>query len=166
VSPEPKLTLAEQPDLFKRADAFADSAIARLRFLLGPDMEIAHVGATAISDRLTKGDVDLVVHVEPAAFGDVRAILDKHFEKNLGSPREANFASYVDETGTFPLGIQLVVRGSRFDNFRKFTELLRQSESLRASYNALKQSFVGSDMEIYRTAKAKFIEQALAEAGQ
>lgn len=163
---EPKLTLAEQPDLFERTNAFANSAIARLQSLLGPDMEIAHVGATAIPGCLTKGDVDLVVRVGPGSFANARAILDEHFEKNLGSPREDYFASYVDETGTFPLGIQLVVRGSEFDSFQKFSDLLRRSETLRVSYNALKQSFVGADMATYRTAKARFIERTLTEAGQ
>jgi len=166
VSAEPKLKLAEQPDLFERANAFADSTIARLRSLLGPDTEIAHVGATAIPGCVTKGDVDLVVRVELASFEDARAVLDNHFEKNIGSPRENHFSSFVDETGTFPLGIQLVVRGSEFDSFQRFSDLLRHSEELRASYNALKRSFVGSDMDTYRKAKTQFIERTLTGGSQ
>lgn len=164
MSDEPKLALAEQPDLFERANAFADAAIARLQSLLGAETDISHVGATAVPGCATKGDVDLVVHVEPQEYLSARAVLDQHFEKNLGSPRDGDFASFADNNGAFPLGIQLVVRGSAYDTFQKFSEQLRRSGELRASYNALKRSFVGADMDTYRKAKAEFIERTLASA--
>lgn len=162
MSGESKLALAEEPELFERANAFAAAATARLRSLLGPDAEITHVGATAVPNCLTKGDVDIVVRVDRVAFSTALAALDAHYEKNIGSPRDDRFASYTDETGAFPLGIQLVVRGSEYDSFKDFSDRLRASETLRASYNALKRSFVGADMETYRKAKADFIARTLA----
>jgi len=166
VSQQNKLTLAEQPGLFERANAFANAAIARLQSLLGPETEISHVGATAVPGCITKGDVDLVVHVGSHEYLSARAILDQHFEKNVGSPRDDCFASFADDTGSFPLGIQLVVRGSEYDNFRSFSDQLRQSDELRAAYNALKRSFVGAEMDDYRKAKADFIEETLARTAR
>jgi GrpB-like predicted nucleotidyltransferase (UPF0157 family) len=53
---------------------------------------------------------------------------------------------------------------SILDNFHSFTDRLRQSDELLASYNALKRSFSGADMEIYRKAKSDFIARNLVEA--
>lgn len=166
MSGEGKFMLAEPSGLFERANALAEAAIARLRSLLGPEAEITHVGATAVPGCVTKGDVDLVVRIDEASYLPARAILDQHYEQNLGSPRDGSFASFADETGAFPLGIQLVVRGSEYDDFQRFSDQLRQSEELLTSYNALKRSFVGADMGTYRKAKAEFIEQILSRAGR
>jgi len=166
VSADLKLRLFESPRLFEEAKAFADATIARLRRLLGPEVTISHVGATAVPGCLTKGDVDIVVHTESKSFSDAREILDGNYAKNLGSPRDDNFTSYSDDTGAFPLGIQLVVSGSEHDTFERFAERLRQSDVLLASYNELKRSFAGADMEIYRKAKAGFIARVLAGSGE
>ncbi|HZJ12897.1 MAG TPA: GrpB family protein [Methyloceanibacter sp.] len=166
MSQQNKLTLAEQPGLFERANAFAEAAIERLQSLLGPESEIFHVGATSVPGCITKGDVDLVVRVEADRYRAARAILDEHYDKNLGSPRDDRFASFADETGTFPLGVQLVTRGSEYDTFQRFTDQLRRSDELRASYNALKRSFVGAEMDDYRKTKADFIEETLVRAAR
>jgi GrpB-like predicted nucleotidyltransferase (UPF0157 family) len=165
MSAEPKLSLADSSELFEAANAFADAVVARLKSLLGEDVEIRHIGATAVPGCLTKGDVDIVVRADTANFAGTRERLDAHYEKNLGSPRDESFASYTDGTQRFPLGIQLVLRGSKHDNFHQFTERLRQSGKLLAAYNALKRDYAGADMETYRAAKAEFIARALA-AGQ
>ena len=162
MSAEPKLSLADSPNLFEEAHAFADTVAARLRSLLGDHVEIHHVGATAVPGCLTKGDVDIVVRADAANFAALRERLDAHYEQNLGSPRDATFASYTDESQGFPLGIQLVARGSEHDNFHQFTQRLRQSGTLLAAYNALKRAYIGADMETYRAAKADFISRALS----
>ena len=159
------LRLAESPGLFVEANEFAEAVVAQLRSILGPAGEINHIGATAVPGCLTKGDVDLAVRVEKADFASLRAILDQHYPKNLGSPRDDSFASYTDDSGALPLGIQLVVRGSEHDNFHRFTQRLLQSDELRAAYNALKRSFAGADMEAYREAKAEFIARTLGATG-
>ena len=163
MSSESKLSLNGSPQLFERAHAFADAVGARLRAILGEDVEIRPVGATSVPGCLTKGDVDIVVRTEAARFASLRDILDAQFDKNLGSPRDENFASYADDSQEFPLGIQLVVTGTQHDNFHSFTHRLRQSDELLASYNDLKRSFSGSEMEAYRKAKAEFIGQHLGE---
>jgi GrpB-like predicted nucleotidyltransferase (UPF0157 family) len=166
VSRDKKFILADSPEMFEEANAFADAAAEQLRSILGPEVEIRHIGATAVPGCLTKGDVDLAVRVDQASFASVRAILDKHYAKNLESPRDDSFASYADDTGAIPLGIQLVVRSSEHDTFNRFLGRLKQSDVVLASYNALKRSLSGADMEIYRQAKADFIARTLAESGE
>jgi GrpB-like predicted nucleotidyltransferase (UPF0157 family) len=165
MSAEPKLSLADSSELFEEANAFADAVIARLRSLLREAVEIRHIGATAVPGCLTKGDIDIVVRADAANFAAVRERLEAHYEKNLGSPRDESFASYSDGSARFPLGIQLVLRGSEHDNFHSFTDRLTQSEKLLAAYNALKRDYAGADMDTYRAAKGQFISRALA-AGQ
>lgn len=164
MSGDKEFKLADAAQLFEQANNFADAMIAQLQDLLGFHAAISHVGATSIPGCLTKGDVDLVIRVEPKAFPAARSAMDERYVKNLGSPRDRNFASYTDDSGPFPLGVQLVVRGSEYDTFHRFADNLRRSQPLLESYNALKRSHEGADMEAYRKAKANFIERTLARA--
>lgn len=155
--------LTDSSATWEAANTFAADMTSRLHCLLGDSTEIVHVGATSIPGCLTKGDVDLVVRVGARDFPAARNTLDENFDKNSGSVRDDRFASYVADEKAFPLGIQLVVKGSRNDLFVAFRDRLLSDEKLRDSYNALKRRYADSGVDRYREAKADFIRNVLSE---
>ncbi len=50
------------------------------------------------------------------------------------------YASFKDENGELPVGIQLTVEGSKDDHFVATRDLLRSDQHLLARYNALKSA--------------------------
>ncbi len=149
----------------KEAAAEAAKAFERLRDLLRrklPDgCEILHIGATAIQDCMTKGDLDILVRVPADAFAAADACLAELFERNTGSARTSTFSAFEDAGAAPPLGVQLCSIGGDFDEFHRFVEYLQQSPKLVSDYNALKRRFNGQPMDAYRQAKGEFVARVL-----
>lgn len=127
---------------------------ARIASLLPPGAEIEHVGATAVPGSLTKGDIDLVVRVRAEDFAAADRALATLLPRNTGSYRSAEFASFADGQAKPELGVQLVVKGSALDVFGAFRDALLADAALIESYNDLKRSWDGLEMDAYRSAKA------------
>jgi GrpB-like predicted nucleotidyltransferase (UPF0157 family) len=132
--------------------------------ILPPRVLIEHVGATAVPGRLTKGDLDIAVRVGRDQFDSCTALLGARFDANPGSARTPAFAAFVDGSTDPPVGVQLVVIGSDLDVFTRFRDALRADPALVARYNELKCAWDGCDMEGYRSAKARFINEVLTKA--
>lgn len=66
----------------------------RLAVVLPSDAVIEHVGATAVSGCLTKGDLDISVQVDPQAFAAADLALSGLFERNAGSVRTDSFSAF------------------------------------------------------------------------
>lgn len=145
-----------------RADAeqLYRSVSQRLIRLLPTGSEIMHVGATAIANCLTKGDLDVMVRVEADQFGEARRALGSLFARGHSDTTD-DFASFEDCDAVPPLGIQLVAKGGAFDVFERFRDRLNASPALLREYNALKRKHDGAPMDIYREAKDHFILRAL-----
>lgn len=141
-------------------DAFADEHRA-LRALL-PRAVIEHVGSTAVPGSLTKGDLDICVVVEPADFSEADRLLGGRCARNLASIHTAEFAAFTAEGYAVPVGIQLVARGSEWDTFVRWRDLLRGDAGLRERYDQLKQRFDQKPMDDYRAAKSAFIQESLS----
>lgn len=135
---------------------------ARIASLLPSGAEIEHVGATAVPGCLTKGDIDLVVRVRAEDFAAADRALAAYLPRNTGSYRSVEFSSFADGQAKPALGVQLVVKGSALDVFGAFRDALLADADLIKSYNSLKRSWDGLEMDAYRSAKAAFIERALA----
>ena len=92
-------------------------------FILAHDPEAArHVGATAIPGCLTKGDLDIVVRVDPSHFTADEGRLAASFDRNVGSIRTDHFAAFEDEEAHPHLRLQLTVKGGclrRLSSFRR-----------------------------------------------
>ena len=140
---------------------FARIAVA-LREMLPASADIRHIGATAIPGCLTKGDLDIVVRVEPKDFTQADAALADRFARNVGSVRTDSFSAFEDTASLPPLGIQLTVVGGPYDDFHLFTDALTRDQQLVAKYNELKMRFDGMPMNDYRSAKDSFIAEVLA----
>ena len=69
-------------------------------------VEIVHIGATALPDGLTKGDVDVNVRVPEDRFDEAVAALSMRYELAQQHNWTATYASFVDPTAQLPLGVQ------------------------------------------------------------
>lgn len=122
-----------------------------------PTADIQHVGSTAVPGLLTKGDLDIQVRVPVEEFDPAKAKLRNGF-----NPRHENeiwtkaFASFEDHANpAMPVGIQLTVTGSAFDEFVRVRDLLRTDMELLNRYNQLKRRFEGKSETEYKRAKRK-----------
>ena len=144
------------------ADLYA-RVLAILRARLPASADIRHIGATAIPDCLTKGDLDIVVRVMPEDFPAADAVLGGLNARNDGSIRTATFAAFCDEASAPPLGIQLTTIGGACDDFHVFAQRMAARPERVARYNTLKRWHDGQPMDTYRAAKARFIAEILAQ---
>lgn len=132
---------------------------ATLRRLV-PDADVQEVGSTAVPGVIGKGDLDVLVRVEAAAFPDLLARLDTTFPRN---PHQLSNATYQGYTVPSPLDVALQCTpfGSPYDDFLPFLDALRADDALIAAYNALKRRWDGRAMDAYRARKAAFIRAVL-----
>lgn len=134
---------------------------AELRPLLPASAEIRHIGATAITGCLTKGDLDIVVRVDARDFTNADRLLEHAFERNTGSIRTDSFAAFEDRETSPHLGIQLTSIAGPNDDFHLFVDIVRADPALVARYNELKRRHDGRPMDEYREAKARFVTEVL-----
>lgn len=148
------------------AEAVYETIAAQLRSVL-PGATIEHIGSSAIPGAISKGDLDIFVGVSPGEFSKAtEAINGLGFRAKPDTLQTEQLCPF--EGGSFPLdvGIQLVERGSRFEFFRWFRDLVKRDSVLRDRYNQLKRDAEPLDENAYRTLKSDFIEAVLASANQ
>lgn len=156
------ITLTPSNDLFLRADQIVRAVREKIAGELA-EAEIEHIGATAIPGAMTKGDVDVMVRVSPAAFARSVEVLKKAFSVKQPKNWDPNFASFGDETGyDLPLGVQLVIRDSEADFFVFMREYLIKNEAALVEYNRLKIQHAELGPEAYWKAKNNFLTKILA----
>lgn len=126
-----------------------------------PEVDIQHVGSTAIPNSLTKGDLDIQVRVSAEQFPKAVELLSSLYEGNDESIKTDTFRAFKDETTNPPLGVQLTVIDSEFDFFWKFREVLLTNNKYRDEYDNLKKEYEGRSMDAYREAKDKFFQRLM-----
>jgi len=122
-----------------------------------PSADIQHVGSTAVPGSITKGDVDIQVRVQEDEFEDARKQLVQHYNSNHKDEIWRNgFASFEDyDNPVIPVGIQLTVIGSKYDEFHKIRDLFISNPALLTKYNEIKRSCEGKTYAQYRKQKRK-----------
>lgn len=134
--------------------------VARARTELGEllgGVEIVHIGATALPDGLTKGDVDVNVRVPEDRFDEAVAALSMRYERAQQHNWTATYASFVDPTAELPLGVQVTVLGSRDDFLVELHRRLAEDPAVRDAYNRLKQDRAPQGAASYWQAKNEFL---------
>lgn len=128
-----------------------------------PDVEVHHIGATAIAGALTKGDLDVVLRVGSqdfaAATEKLRAVFDVKQPENW-TPYFASFGS--DSDFALSVGVQLVIENSEADFFLFARDYLASHPEALAAYNQLKRNFSGLGPEAYWAAKERFFAEIIA----
>jgi GrpB-like predicted nucleotidyltransferase (UPF0157 family) len=115
---------------FRAKVSTAFKAHRRVIKRLLPQAEILHVGSTAITGVLTKGDLDILVRVTKTQFPKADSVLASHFCRNITTWRDESFSSFKDDKSDPPLGIQLTVRGGAQDVFTQFRDALKKTRRL------------------------------------
>ena len=129
---------------------------------LFPDIELHHIGATAIPGALTKGDVDVLLRVSGARFFAVVDVLKRHFTIKQPDNWTPDFASFGDDTSfALPVGIQVVVKDSENDFLLFFRDHFISHPAALAEYNRLKTTHAAEGPEGYWKAKDQFLEKIL-----
>jgi GrpB-like predicted nucleotidyltransferase (UPF0157 family) len=129
-----------------------------------PNATVEHIGSSAVADAISKGDLDIYVEVNGGEFSDaIVAIESLGFHIKPNTLRTNQLCPFESQGYPLPVGIQLVERGSRFEFFRTFRDLLNREAGVRDNYNRMKRSSEHLDEHQYRERKSKFIEAALEE---
>ncbi len=158
---EPPFRLVDAKLAEEKAQLLFERVRNSLVLLLPSDVDIRHIGATAVPGCLTKGDLDIVIRVPDRTFRQADTLLERRFARNGGSIRNASFSAFEDASTDPHLGIQLTTIRGPHDFFHLFVEALRRSPELLTEYNNLKLRHDGSDMATYRAAKDAFVERIL-----
>ncbi len=124
-----------------------------------PFAKVYHIGSTAVPNSITKGDLDINVRVKMKHFEEACKKLEELYSIDVNNKRTNTTASFKDDLQELPIGIQLTVIGSKYDDFVKLRDLLLNNYVLLKELNELKRKFEGKDMGEYRTEKAKFFQK-------
>ena len=122
-----------------------------------PYAKIKHIGSTAISGALTKGDLDIFVIVPRSRFKGSIARLRRIYKVNQLKNWTKSFASFKDDSSFgLKFGLQLVSDVKKYD-FLIHVNLFKKNPRLLRQYNELKQKYHGKRMRDYRKAKEQFL---------
>jgi 5-(carboxyamino)imidazole ribonucleotide synthase len=140
-----------------------------------PDLEVVHIGSSAVPELPGKGVVDLGIHPSSGAeMGAVRALLtDLGFQRPMGPAAFPDsrplFIGGMEEDGEIlPIHLHVIPDLGEWRRQIVFRDQLRADPDLRARYAALKYDIVAGDVPSsiqYSFRKTAFIRGALADAG-
>lgn len=128
-----------------------------------PQARIEHIGASSTQGCISKGDLDVLVAVNKDRF---KVSLEKikslgfYEKKNTLRTHELCMLKTEKYKGE-DVAIQLIVRGSEFEDFIRFRNILRSCPDLLEQYNNLKKRSEHLDETIYREKKSSFITSVL-----
>lgn len=127
-----------------------------------PVVEIHHIGATAIPGALTKGDLDVVLRVEPQDFLLAIQKLRTAFAVKQPENWDRYFASFgSDSDFSMPVGVQLVIKDSEADFFLFVRDYLISHPDALVAYNQAKQGSVGLGKNGYWAAKDRVLARII-----
>jgi GrpB-like predicted nucleotidyltransferase (UPF0157 family) len=126
------------------------------------DVRIEHIGSSAITGAISKGDLDIFVGVKKENFKSVlESIQSLGFTIKEGTLRTESLCMLTTPIFHFDVAVQLVENGSECENFIRFRDQLNADPALVQKYNALKTQCTGLSADEYRVIKSKFIEEVL-----
>ena len=141
-----------------------------------PDLDVVHIGSTAVPGLSGKGVVDLGINPPPAAdLAEIRALLaELGFQRTTGPAAFPDtrplFVGGLEEGGeVLPIHLHVIPDAGEWRRHIVFRERLRADADLRARYTALKEEIVGSGETSslqYSFRKATFIQGVLEDAGE
>jgi GrpB-like predicted nucleotidyltransferase (UPF0157 family) len=153
---------------FEPAESFAFAAARefdnhRRRILARvPEADVRHIGGTAVSGALTKGDLDIQVRVPQRRFRDAVGRLRGIYEASHSDLWGDEFATFVSPSGSLPeeTSISVVVIGSSFDrNGSHVWSRLGSEADLLEKYNAIKMRHAGKAWSGYEAEKDAFFAE-------
>jgi GrpB-like predicted nucleotidyltransferase (UPF0157 family) len=120
------------------------------------DADVEHIGATSIEGLLTKGDLDILVAVKRERFHEAMDTLRSYGWSKQDDSFSCDELQPMKHDGFGEdVAVQLIVKGSTFEFFRRFRYDLAASAELRRKYNRIKRSAAAAGMEEYRRSKSE-----------
>lgn len=155
------MTLLEPSDYQPKAASVFISVVSEVSQLL-PDVQLEHIGASAITGAMSKGDLDICVLVAPQAHAQaVQALQAAGYAIKTDTLRTPALCMLLSPRTDMDVALQVVARGSEFEFFLHFRDALRADPDLVEQYNQLKTRFATRGEERYRAEKSRFITAVL-----
>lgn len=127
-----------------------------------PYIEVKHIGSSAIKGAISKGDLDILVRVEKDDFEEtICKIQALGFEIKQDTFRSDTLCMLVTDEFDEDVAIQLIAKGSKFEDFVRFRDIMNANPALVEEYNRLKLAAEGLPEDVYRARKSDFIESLL-----
>lgn len=156
------MNLTRSEDLAPIAAKVLEEVSAKIAAQL-PDVEVHHIGATAIPGGLTKGDLDVLLRVEDSEFHSAIERLRTSFAVKQAENWDPCFASFGSDTDyDLPVGVQLVVKDSEADFFLFVRDHLISNAEALAAYNRIKLEAADKSPDEYWSAKNRFLSSIVA----
>jgi len=147
------------------ATAFASVADEVSRLL--PNAQLEHIGASAISGAVSKGDLDICVLVAPQAHAQaVQTLQATGYAIKADTLHTPALCMLLSPRSDMDVALQVVAKGSEFEFFLHFRDALRANPALVEQYNQLKTRFATRGEERYRAEKSRFITAVLTAHAQ
>jgi GrpB-like predicted nucleotidyltransferase (UPF0157 family) len=125
--------------------------------------EVHHIGATSLPFGHTKGDVDVNVRVDEAAFPVVVDALRERLAVAQPANWTPTFASFSTDAYPLPLGVQVTVIGSRDDFLLALRDRLRADALLLRRYDEIKVATASAGADAYWKAKDALLRELLTD---
>ena len=159
---EKELMLFLEPEEYQEK---VHSIFLRVREDLKEKIDITrfeHIGASSIKGLVSKGDLDIFLGVDKDRFEqEISNLKDSGFYEKQDTLRNDELCMMVTDKYRYDVAIQVVVNGSKFENFLKFRDLLNNRDDLVEELNALKRRCHGMTPVEYRLSKSKWIENVI-----
>lgn len=157
--------LRENKKIYKKVEK-------QLRKDLTSDIEIEHVGSTAIPNMYGKNIIDMLIGAEDSEeFEKIKKVLEKN--NFVGSEKSRDdiyqfFASTEDETGSGDVHIHLVIKNTqRFSDFLVLKNYLLNNKEEAKAYSNLKKKLINNgifDRKEYKKQKSEYVSALLDRA--
>lgn len=155
--PNSIVTLVNSDSIRPEIERLYSAEERRLSALL-TEAKLEHVGGTSLPNSPTKGDLDIQIRVNSDSFETAKELMSQSYEPNVPERWTSGWASYNKKISEDerPVGYQLTVVDSEFDEFYKLRDRLISDKGLLKKYNDFKRSFEGKTHAEYRQAKDSF----------
>ncbi len=152
-----------QPNQYQPEISQLYEEIASVVLQLLPEARVEHIGASSIPGAISKGDLDIFVGLDREELERVITELERNgYRVKPNTLRNKSLCMLEIDSYQYPVALQVVANGSRFEMFLAFRDAIRKSEALLREYNQMKYLCEGISENCYRSRKSEFIEKVLS----
>lgn len=156
-----KMLLKKYEDYSEHVNNLFAVLSKELRSIL-PNARIEHIGSSAVTGSISKGDLDVFVGIDHSYFNQALSLIKSlDFSEKEGTFRSDELCMLVTNKFNYDVAVQLVSNGSEFEDFIKFRDLLKTNPEFVKEYNEVKLMAQSLDENEYRQKKSIFIAKIL-----
>ncbi|MCX6754957.1 MAG: GrpB family protein [Candidatus Nomurabacteria bacterium] len=161
-----KTEFFHQKDVVRIIDPLFKEYYAILKeVFLNKNVDIQHIGSSAIPHALTKKDLDIQIRVPEKYFEIAVKILAELYKEHHSELWSEQFAIMTHFENGIHIDFVITVINSKYDNFYKVRDYFIANPVELEKYNTLKLKFQGKDYLEYTRAKRIFFTEMFGEQG-